>query len=260
MPTRLSGFPPRQARSLVLVRHGRTAWNLAKRAQGHTDIALDECGLAQARALAPVIAAMHPVAIWTSDLARAAQTAAAIGELSSVAVQADPRLREYSVGERSGLTRGEFQARFPREYAAWLAQDESLLVRGAESTQQVLDRMVPALREFLGALGPGELGVVVTHGACLRAALLELVGLPQSADAAFATMTNCSWTVVQEADFGGPLRISSYHERVSELSEHRGGAGSEHLDGARSGPEPAPAPAEWTGRDALAERPAARRA
>ena len=214
MPTRMSGFPSGDTRKLVLVRHGRTDWNLAKRAQGHTDIPLDEVGRAQAQAMAPFVAALRPSRIWSSDLARASQTAAYVAALTGVTVEVDARLREYSVGERSGLTRVEFQERFPREYAAWLAEDETCLVPGAESTADVLARMVPALRSFLAALGPGEVGVVVTHGACLRAALLELIGLPLSADAAFATMGNCTWSTLQEAEFGGRLRVAAYNEGV----------------------------------------------
>jgi len=210
----MSGFPAGDTRRLVLVRHGRTAWNHTRRAQGHADVPLDEAGHAQAAAMAPFVAALHPVALWTSDLARASQTAAYVGAACGLAPVADPRLREYSVGERSGLTRAQFASRFPREYAAWLAEDESVLVPGAESTAEVLARMVPALREYVGALGPRETGVAVTHGACLHAAMLELVGLPQSADTAFATMGNCTWTVLQEAHFGGAVRVAAYNVRV----------------------------------------------
>lgn len=214
MPTRMSGFPPGEARRLVLVRHGRTAWNLARRAQGHTDIELDEVGHAQAQRMAPVLAGLRPDRLWTSDLARAAQTAAYLAQATGVPAVSDARLREYAMGERSGLTRVEFEARFPREYAAWLAEDETALVPGAESTADVLARMVPALRGFLAELQPTQVGIVVTHGACLRAAMLELLGLPPSADAAFATMGNCTWTVLQEADYGGRLRIAGYNEGV----------------------------------------------
>ncbi|PID96052.1 MAG: histidine phosphatase family protein [Actinomycetales bacterium] len=214
MPTRMSGFAPVEARRLVLVRHGRTAWNLARRAQGHTDIPLDEVGHAQARRMAPLVADMRPARIWTSDLARAAQTAAYIGECADLPVETDRRLREYSVGERTGLTRAEFAERFPREYAAWAGEDETVLLPGAESTADVLARMVPALRGFVAALTPTQVGVVVTHGACLRAAMLELVDLPRSADAAFATMGNCTWTVLQETELGGRLRIAGYNEGV----------------------------------------------
>ena len=126
----MSGFPSGDTRKLVLVRHGRTDWNLAKRAQGHTDIPLDEVGHAQAQGMAPFVAALRPSRIWSSDLARASQTAAYVAALTGVTVEVDARLREYSVGERSGLTRVEFQERFPREYAAWLAEDETCLVCG----------------------------------------------------------------------------------------------------------------------------------
>jgi len=214
MPTRMSGFPAGDTRRLVLVRHGRTAWNLAKRAQGHADVPLDEVGHAQAQAMAPWVAGLGLSRLWTSDLARASQTAAYLAQACGLVAEPDARLREYSTGARSGLTRAEFAERFPREYAAWLAEDESVLVPGAESTADVLARMVPALRFYLASLGPGEVGAVVTHGACLRAALLELVGLPQSADAAFATMGNCTWTVLQEAELGGRLRVAAYNVGV----------------------------------------------
>ena len=216
MPTRMSGFPGADTRKLVLVRHGRTAWNLARRAQGHTDIPLDEVGHAEAAAMAPHVAALRPTRVWSSNLARASQTAAYIAEICGLPVETDVRLREYSVGARSGMTRAEFETAFPREYAAWSAGDESLLLPGAESTADVLERMVPALRGYVAELRAGETGIVVTHGACLRAAMLELLGLPQSADEAFATMGNCTWTVLQESAFGGRLRIAGYNQGAPE--------------------------------------------
>ena len=44
--------------------------------------------------------------------------------------------------------------------------------------------------------------------------MLELLDLPQSADEAFATMGNCTWTTLQENVFGGRLRIASYNTGV----------------------------------------------
>ena len=60
----------------MLLRHGRTAWNATGRAQGHADVELDETGHAQAAAVAPWVAGFGPVVLWSSDLARARQTAA----------------------------------------------------------------------------------------------------------------------------------------------------------------------------------------
>lgn len=214
MPTRHSGLPSDRVRRLVLVRHGRTEWNHTRRAQGHTDIELDDTGHAEAERAAPYLAALRPARLWTSDLARASQTAAYISGFSGVKAEPDARLREYSVGARSGMTVAEFKANYPVEHAAWERDDQTCLVPGAETTQDVLARMVPALREYVDALGPGQTGMVVTHGACMRASMLELLGLPQSADAVFATMANCTWTTLQEAEPGGRLRLLSYNEGV----------------------------------------------
>jgi len=61
---------------VVVWRHGRTEWNLAGRFQGQSDVALDAVGVAQARDSARILAALRPHAIVSSDLARAANTAA----------------------------------------------------------------------------------------------------------------------------------------------------------------------------------------
>ena len=58
-------------RRLVLIRHGRTAWNAIGRAQGHADVELDDIGHAQAAAVAPYLTSLGPTVLWTSDLARA---------------------------------------------------------------------------------------------------------------------------------------------------------------------------------------------
>ena len=110
-----------EARTLVLLRHGETDWNLTGRAQGHADVPLNATGHAQAKAVAAVLAGFSPVRLWSSDLARARQTADAISEATGLSVECDPRLREYDVGERSGMTLAEAAERFPEEYAAYRA-------------------------------------------------------------------------------------------------------------------------------------------
>ena len=61
---------------LVLWRHGQTQWNVEGRFQGQSDIPLDPVGEEQAERAARLLAALQPSAIYSSDLARAAMTAA----------------------------------------------------------------------------------------------------------------------------------------------------------------------------------------
>ena len=197
---------------LVLVRHGQTAWNLAGRAQGHADVELDETGRAQVRAMVPYVAAMAPSALWSSDLARARETADRLAEATGLDVRLDARLREFDAGARSGLTLAEFAERFPAAHASWQAGHVTGHVPGAETIADVRARMVPALRDAWGATAPGETTVVVAHGACLRVSLLGLLGWPESLLTGLRGLDNCGWAVVEADPSGRRIRLASYNE------------------------------------------------
>jgi broad specificity phosphatase PhoE len=201
-------------RRLVLLRHGRTSWNEAGRAQGQADIELDDLGHAQAETVASHLAALRPAALWTSDLARARQTCSYLEKETGLSATHDERLRETSVGQRQGLTVAEFAEQFPAEHAAWVRGDENLRLPGAETTDEVAARMTTALRDCLAALEPGQTGVVVTHGAALRIGLVSLLGWPQEATDTVQALENCAWASLTELGYGGRLRLSSYNEAV----------------------------------------------
>ena len=209
-------------RTLVLLRHGRTAWNAEGRAQGHTDVPLDAIGRAQAAAVAPVIAALRPSFVWSSDLARAAETAEVVAAACGLPVVRDPRLREYDMGERSGLTIPEFAAAFPSEHARWVADggpgQSADAVPGAESTAAVLARMLPALRAAMAAVEPGETGVVVGHGAALRVALVALLGWDRSAALTLRALGNCAWAMVDDSAVDRAPRLAAYNRVAPDFT------------------------------------------
>ncbi|HEX4190854.1 MAG TPA: histidine phosphatase family protein [Marmoricola sp.] len=204
---------------LVLVRHGQTAWNLEGRAQGHTDVVLDATGRAQAAAVAPVLAAMRPTALFSSDLARARETAAFLADATGLEAAFDARLREFDVGERAGLDVAEFAQRFPQAYALWKSGHVTGLVPGAETPEQVVARMLPALREIWAAIVPGGTTLVVSHGACLKVVLLAFLGWPEELGLTLRGLDNCGWVVLDDDPNGRGIRLASYNVSVQTAED-----------------------------------------
>lgn len=186
-------------RRLVLLRHGRTAWNDTGRAQGHADVPLDEVGEAQAKAVAPVLAALSPVAVWSSDLARAVGTAAVVAAESGLEPVLDDRLREFDVGpHRMGLTDAQYAEAYPAEHAALVAGDDAA-IPGRETPDDVLARFLPALTSYADALGDGQTGVVVSHGAALRVAVPAFLGWRGDVAESLGVLANCGWVVLEHS-------------------------------------------------------------
>ncbi len=202
------------SRRLVLLRHGRTAWNEEGRAQGHADIELDDTGHAQAEVAARHLAVLAPDALWSSDLARARQTADYVARACRLATTYDRRLREFDVGERQGLTLDEFAERFPVEYSSWVRGDGLLPVKGGEVTEDVERRLVPALQEFLASLERGRTGLVVTHGAAMKVAVTGMLEWPRELSASLKGVENCAWITLEEIEHGGRLRLAAYNQKA----------------------------------------------
>jgi glucosyl-3-phosphoglycerate phosphatase len=197
-------------RQLLLLRHGQTAWNAVRRVQGQLESELDDTGHHQAAALAPVIAAMGPVALWCSDSARARQTAAYLAKETGLEPTYDARLREYHLGERQGLTHEEYAAAAPEEFAVFRTGDFDV-VPGGETAAEVCDRMTAALGELLASLGPGDLAVAVSHGAAIRDTVPVLLGWPVTQRAALHGLANCGWAVLDQPTPGAPMRLAAYN-------------------------------------------------
>ena len=186
-------------RRLVLLRHGRTEWNDTGRAQGHADVPLDGTGEAQAKAVAVVLAALSPAALWSSDLARAAGTAAAVAAETGLEPILDDRLREFDVGpHRVGLTDDQYAAAHPEEHAALVAGDVGA-IPGRETPEDVLARFLPALTSYADALADGETGVLVSHGAALRVVVPAFLGWRGEVAESLGVLANCGWVVLEHS-------------------------------------------------------------
>jgi glucosyl-3-phosphoglycerate phosphatase len=186
------------SRRLVCLRHGQTLWNVEHRFQGHSDIPLDETGLAQAARSASLLASLRPTLIVSSDLRRANDTARALGRIVGLDVAVDEDLRERSGGAWEGLTRAEIAEGWPQEFLAWDPP-------GGEAVTDVAARVSTAVRRWAAKLDDDGLLVVVSHGAALRLGICELLGLPRELWSAVGGLGNCSWSVLEEGRRGWRL-------------------------------------------------------
>lgn len=186
------------SRRIVCLRHGQTLWNVEHRFQGHSDIPLDETGIAQATRAASLLASLRPTLIVSSDLQRAYDTGLALGRLVGLDVSVDKDFRERGGGQWEGLTRDEIAARWPDEYIAWEAPD-------GEPVSEVASRVAAAMRRWAARLDDDGLLVVASHGAALRLGICELLGLSEELWPALGGLGNCSWSVLQEGRKGWRL-------------------------------------------------------
>jgi probable phosphoglycerate mutase len=159
---------------LILLRHGETEWSLAGKHTGRTDISLTARGEAHAKAVAPLLARRHIVAVFTSPAKRAVTTAALAGLDHP---QTNPDLWEWDYGGYEGLTTPQIQETRPGWY---LWRDG--VIRGdadhpGETIEQVAHRVGRMLARVAPLLSDGDV-VLVAHGHVLRVLTACYLRLP----------------------------------------------------------------------------------
>lgn len=149
---------------LALVRHGETDWNRARRIQGRTEVPLNDTGREQARGAAAALSARAWSSVHASPLGRAIETAEIIAAgLSLDSPTINDGLWERNFGEAEGLSVADIEARWPGLNG----------IPGAEPLEAVAERSAQAIEELYD-VAPS--GVVVAHGAMLRAGIQRLTG------------------------------------------------------------------------------------
>ena len=166
--------------SWYLVRHGETDWNRDGIIQGQSDPPLNERGIEAARSLGRRIAPYGLTAAYSSDLARASETAKVILEGRPVPAQTDRDLREFSYGEWEGMTLDEARSLEPGVFDRQLGVGNGdFAAPQGETTAQLLGRVRRFYARTIERHDPEENLLIVTHGGPVRALLVLLLGLPR---------------------------------------------------------------------------------
>src|SRR5947208_1357491 len=136
---------------ILLARHGETVFNVEGRWQGQSDSPLTERGLAQAKELAKALKDEPIVAVYSSDLGRAASTARLVAELHKIDVTTDERLREISTGRWTGKNREQIDKAFPGARRIWSEKPSSMRLPDGETILEAQTRALAFLAERLPA-------------------------------------------------------------------------------------------------------------
>lgn len=196
---------------LYLVRHAQTAWNAEQRAQGHSDIPLDEEGLRQAEALGVAFAQVPIDLVLCSDLERARQTAAPIVQHTGAPYEETPLLRERGFGDWEGETFGDISNWWVGLEAIQGVPRLELRPPNGESFRDVwcrLEEVVDRLQQTTQNV------VVVTHGGTCGLLLARLIHGSLSTSRAFR-FANTSVTTLERRP-EGLFNIVSYND-ISHL-------------------------------------------
>lgn len=181
-------------RRLILLRHGQTDWNAGDRMQGQIDTELSDVGRRQAKTCAPDMATRDLIAIISSDLKRAHDTALAVADCAAMPVALDPRLRETDLGEWEGMNHTEVDSLYPGARKAWRLNPE-FTPPGGESKLQVGARALPVVHELLAEREdwPGRTIMLVAHGGLIAALTAALLELPEGNWPILGGLANTSW-------------------------------------------------------------------
>ena len=191
------------ATNVLLIRHGQSKGNAERRFGGHTATPLSSRGHKQAELTARTLKSESLTAIYSSDLARAIETARPLSHLTRLPIQGTTAFRERSVGVMEGLTFEDAAQKHPEQYAALLRRDFEHVLTGGESYRQLLDRAWQKLDEIIMENRGGKIAVF-SHTGTICILALHLMGALDAPElkAVWISSSNCGITKFELRDDG----------------------------------------------------------
>ena len=168
---------------IYAIRHGETEWNKLKKAQGQTDIELNETGITQALQAKETIHTYNIDLIISSPLKRARKTAEIIAD-GKIEIVFDDRLMERCFGKLEGAN---------TEIMPWedlYNCQKNLSYDNIEPVNDLLKRVESLLLEIKEKYSDKNV-LIVTHGGTLRAVNACINGIPESQTLAGQGFNNC---------------------------------------------------------------------
>lgn len=185
----------RETMKIYVARHGQTDWNVAKHIQGSNDIPLNDTGIKQAEELAKTLQQQVKLAkVYTSSQKRAKKTAEIVAKAYGIELITLKGLEEMNLGLWEGMTWTNVEERYPAEYENWAKARRYTNTPQGESYQDVLERLIPALKEIISK--EEEDVLVLTHSACIMILMAYIHKTPFETMAELYKTQNAKWVEI----------------------------------------------------------------
>jgi len=134
--------------TILLIRHGETAWNRGKIFRGVYDIPLNENGRIQASHLAKALASRRVDVAYSSPLSRARETAQIVLEPHGIGAIVHEGMKDFNYGKWTGLEDELVAGRWPEEHACWTATPHEIRPPDGDTLQEVFERSFRCVEEI----------------------------------------------------------------------------------------------------------------
>ncbi len=183
--------------NIFLVRHGQTEWNKEHRLQGHKNSPLTQEGKEQAIKTKQALGGYEIHKAYVSPLQRAQDTLALIIDKQAIDVVISNNLKEINLGPWEGKTKQQTLLSDPQQYTHFWQEQDKFNLAGAETYQQLQNRVVSELQTIF-ANEQGKNILVVSHWIAIKAAIAYFTSTPLSDLSSLPDPKNGEYTILSE--------------------------------------------------------------
>jgi broad specificity phosphatase PhoE len=164
--------------TILLIRHGETAWNREEIFRGRADVELNETGLRQAQLLAEYLKDEKISAIYSSPLKRALRTAEKIASHQNLKVTISHELNDFDFGKWQGLPLESVKRDSPVIFDEWQNYPHLVKIPEAENLEEVRKRAFSLVNKVI-CVDQG-IAALVSHRVIHKVLICALLGLDNS--------------------------------------------------------------------------------
>jgi len=194
-------------KSILLIRHGETIWNVEAKIQGCQNIYLTKKGIQQGKSLIKRLLSMDRkfIKVYTSDLKRCSIISNFISKELNIILEEVKDFREMDFGKWEGLSINEIKEQYKEVYFKWRSNPKEANIPDGENLIKVQKRCLVAIKQIINSYNEGTV-IIVSHSIAIKTIILGLLNIDLEH---FYKMSidNVSISEIEFRDYGPVLKL-----------------------------------------------------